>query len=121
MAFADPQTVTINAVAQTLPRISSGANSGVFQTGDTTAKLTVSHNYVSGRARRMLRLDHSKIAADPLMASVNVRLRGSVWLATDFPETGYTVAEAKQIVDALVAYLAASTGARATQLLGGEN
>jgi hypothetical protein len=69
----------------------------------------------------MLRLDHSKIAADPLMASTNVRLTGSVWLATDFPQTGYTVAEAKQIVDALTAYLTASSGARATQLLGGEN
>lgn len=121
MAFADPQTVTINAVAQTMPRTSSGVNSGAFQTGDSTVKLTVSHNYAKGRARRMLRLDHSKIAADPLMGSVNIRLNGAVYLVTDFPETGYTVPEAKQIVDALVAYLSASTGARATQLLGGEN
>lgn len=121
MAFADPQSVTINAVAQTLPRISSGVNNGVFQKDDSTVRLTVSHSYAKGRARRMLRLDHSKIAADPLMASTNVRLNGGVYLVTDFPETGYTVAEAKQIVDALTAYLTASSGARATQLLGGEN
>lgn len=121
MAFADPQTVTIDAVPQSLPRVSSGINSGVFQKDDTTLKLTVSHRYVGGRTRRMIRLDHSKIAADPLMASVNVRLRGSVWLAVDFPETGYTVAEAKSIVDALTAYLTDTSGARATQLLGGEN
>jgi hypothetical protein len=121
MAFADPQSVTINAVAQTLPRISSGVNSGVFQKDDATVKLTVSHNVAKGRARRMLRLDHSKIASDPLMAGVNVRQTGAVWLATDFPEVGYTVAEAKQIIDALTAYLTASSGARATQLLGGEN
>lgn len=121
MAFSDPQTVTINAVAQTLPRISSGQNSGVFQKDDATVKLTVSHSYGKGRARRMLRLDHSKTAADPLMAGVNVRATGAVYLVTDFPSVGYTIAEAKQIVDALTAYLTASTGARATQLLGGEN
>lgn len=121
MAFADPQSVTINAVAQSLPRVSSGTSSGVFQKDDATVKLTVSHNVGKGRARRMVRLDHSKIAADVLLSGVNVRQNGSVWLATDFPEQGYTVAEAKQIVDALTAYLTASSGARATQLLGGEN
>lgn len=120
MAFADPQTVTINAVAQTLPRISSEKNSGVFQKDDTTVKLSISHVYGS-RTRRVLRLDHSKIAADPLMASTNVRLGMSAYLVVDTPATGYTVAEAKQIVDALTAYLTASSGARTTQLLGGEN
>lgn len=122
MAFADPQSVTINSVAQTLPRISAGVASGVFQKDDATVKLTVSHNVKGGRARRMLRLDHSKIAGDPLITGTNTRYKGAVWIATDFPsEAGYTVAEAKQIVDALTAYLTASSGARATQLLGGEN
>jgi len=120
MAFADPQSVTINAVAQSLPRISSGTNAGVFQKDDTTVKLSVSHTY-GARNRRLLRLDHSKIAADPLVASTNVRLSMSAYLVVDVPATGYTVAEAKQVVDALVAYLAASSGARVTQLLGGEN
>jgi hypothetical protein len=45
----------------------------------------------------------------------------SVYLTVDTPVNGYTVAEAKYVVDALVAYLTASTGARVTQLLGGEN
>jgi len=30
MSFADPQSVTVNAVAISLPRTSSGVNSGVF-------------------------------------------------------------------------------------------
>jgi hypothetical protein len=34
---------------------------------------------------------------------------------------GYTVAEAKYIVDALTLWATASTGAKVTQLLGGEN
>jgi len=44
----------------------------------------------------------------------------SVYLVVDTPKVGYTVAEAKAIVDAFTAYCTASTGARITQLLGGE-
>jgi hypothetical protein len=45
----------------------------------------------------------------------------SAYLVIDVPKVGYTIAEQKQIVDALTAYLTASTGAKVTQLLGGEN
>lgn len=120
MSFADPQSVTINAVAQTLPRTSSGLNAGVFTKDDGTVKLSVSHQYAK-RTRRTVRLDFSKIAADPLISAQNIRYSMSAYLVVDLPVTGFTVAEAKQIVDALSAYLTASSGARVTQLLGGEN
>lgn len=120
MAFADPQSVTINAVAQSLPRTSSGVNAGVFTKDDGNVRLSVQHQY-GKRTRRTIRLDHSKIAADPLISSTNIKYSASVYLVTDAPITGYTVAEMKQLVDALTAYLTASSGARATQLLGGEN
>jgi hypothetical protein len=42
-------------------------------------------------------------------------------MVVDVPVFGYTVAEAKVIVDGLVAYLTASSGARVTQILGGES
>lgn len=119
MAFADPQSVTINAVAQTLPRISSGPNSGSFRKDDTTVGLSVSHQY-GKRVRRQVRLDHKKIAPD-VFTSDNREYTASVYLVVDHPVTGYTVAEQKQLVDALTAYLTASSGAKATQLLGGEN
>lgn len=120
MAFADPQSVTINAVANSLPRTSSGTNSGVFTKDDGLVKLTVSHQ-LGKRNRSMVRVDHSKIAADPLLAGVNVKASMAVYLVVDSPETGYTLAETKQVVDGLVAYLTASTGARVTQLLGRES
>lgn len=120
MAFADPQSVTINSVAQTLPRVSSGSNSGVFRKDDTTVELSVSHQY-GKRSRRTVRLNHKKIAADPLLSGTNVQYSMSAYIVVDMPPVGYTVAEAKQIVDALTAYLTASSGARTTQLLGGES
>jgi len=121
MAFADPQSVTINAVANSLPRTSSGVNSGIFTKDDGTVALTVSHQY-GKRTRRTIRIDHQKIVPDPLISSVNVRASMSVYIVVDLPPAGaYSVAEAKQIVDGLTAYLTASSGARTTQLLGGEN
>lgn len=120
MAFADPQSVTINAVAISMPRTSSAANAGTFTSNDGLVKESISHTY-GKRTRRVLRLDHSKIAADPLVTAQNQRYSMSAYLVVDIPTFGYSVAEAKQVVDGLVAYLTASTGARVTQLLGGEN
>lgn len=120
MAFADPQSVTINAVANSLPRISSGVNTGVFQKDDSLVKLSVSHQN-GNRIRRQLRLDHAKVGADPFLSGVNAKYSMSTYLVIDVPLVGYTIAEQKQVVDGLTAYCTASTGARITQLLGGEN
>jgi len=118
--FTDPQSVTINAVANSLPRISSGTLSGTYQKDDGLVKLSISHT-VGKRGRHFIRLDHAKVAADPLLAGVNVKASVAAWMVIDVPETGYSIAEQKQIVDALVAYLAASSGANVTKLLGNES
>jgi hypothetical protein len=121
MSFADPQSVTINAVAQSMPRVSSGDNSGTFQKDDGTYRLKVSHQY-GKRTRRTIRLDANKIAANPFDTSLNQQVSMSVYLVVDVPANGqgYTITETKQIVDGLTAYLTASSGAKVTQLLGGE-
>lgn len=120
MAFADPQSVTINAVPYSLPRVFvTKPNLGTFATGDGLVQLSVS-DQIGKRARRTIRLDHKKVAADPFVSGLNQSYSTSVYMVVDSPLTGYTIAEQKQIVDALVAYLTASSGARVTQLLGGE-
>jgi hypothetical protein len=119
MAFADPQSVTIDADTHTLPRISSGENTGAFQKDDTSVRLSVSHQY-GKRTRRQIRLDFNKIAPD-VFTSDNVEYSMSAYLVVDVPKTGFPVAEQKDIVDGLMGYLTGSSGARVTQLLGGEN
>lgn len=120
MSFADPQSVTINAVAISLPRTSSGVNSGTFTSSDGNARLSVSHAY-GKRIRRTIRLDSSKIASDPLLPAQNIKLSDSVYLVIDAPTSGVTNTELKQHVDGFLAALTASSGAKITQLLGGEN
>lgn len=120
MAYADPQSVTISGTANSLPRVSSGVNSGAFSKDDSTVQLSVSHAY-GKRTRRTARINHSKIAADPLQPTNNTKLSASVYIVVDTPVTGYTVAEAKAIVDGLTKWLTDTTGANTTKLLGGEN
>jgi hypothetical protein len=120
MAYADPQTVTVNAVAQSMPRVSSGVNTGAFSKDDGTYKLSVSHSY-GKRTRRVIRLDMNQIAADPLAAGINVKATAATYLVVDAPITGYTNAQLKLALDGFLAYLTASSGAKLTQLLGGEN
>jgi hypothetical protein len=119
VAFADPQSVTINAVANSLPRVGITSNVGTFQKDDGTVRLTVSQSN-GKRNRRSLRLDFQKVAADPFTTGVNNLYSMKAELVVDTPPTGFTITEQKQIVDALTAYLTASSGARVTQLLGGE-
>lgn len=117
--FAD-QTVTIAGTATPLPRVSSEKNSGTFKSNDGTITETVSHTY-GRRTRRMFRLDHSKVAPDPLISSQNIVHSMGAYLVVDTPLTGYTVAQQKEILDALIAQLSASSGALITKFLGGEN
>lgn len=119
--FADPQTVTINAIANTLPRTAFGTDTGSFSLDNRNIQLKFSHAYSSTRARRLVRLDHRKIAADPLNAAQNLQYQMNAYLVMDVPLIGYTVAEAKQPVDGLLTWLTASSGANITKLLGGES
>jgi urease gamma subunit len=119
MAFADPQSVTINSIAISLPRVGSGVGTGQFKANDGLVTLSVSH--ANGkRNRRTMRLEHHKTAADPFTGN-NVDYSMTFYVVADVPKYGYTVAEQKQVVDGFLAFLTASTGAKITQLLGGEN
>lgn len=118
--LSDPQSVTINAVAVQLPRVSTGPNTGTYQSNDGTVKETVSHTN-GRRHRRMFRIDHSKVAPDPLISSQNIVHSMGAYLVVDVPPTGYTVAEQKQVIDGLIAQLTASSGVLITKFLGGEN
>ncbi len=120
MAFSDPQSLTIGGTATSLPRVFSGGFEGQFATADSSTKLRISHA-IGKRYRRLLRVDSQKIISDPLNPNINVPTSMSVSLIVDVPKMGYSVADQKAIVDALTAYLAASSGANVTKFLGGES
>jgi hypothetical protein len=118
--FTDPQSVTINTVANALPRTGVGSSSAVYTKDDGNVKLSVSHAY-GKRTRRTARIDFRKTAADPMFPTQNTPYSMSAYIVADVPVVGFTISEQKQIIDGLTAWLTASTGANVTKLLGGES
>jgi hypothetical protein len=118
--FTDPQSVTINAVAQTLPRTDNDGQSATYTKDDGTVVLKVNHQETkNGRLRHAVKLDQSKIAADPFVAGTS-RLQGaSVTVVIDEPNAGqFTNAEMLLLAKALIAW---ATDANLTKVIAGES
>lgn len=86
--FTDPQSVTIDGAAHSMPRISSEGMKALYSEADETLKMTISHQESKGRTRHMVRLDMRVVAADPL-TSVNEYKSCGVYLVIDEPEFGF--------------------------------
>lgn len=118
--FTDPQSVTISGTAHTLARVSSDGSQSKYQNADGSVTEVISHGN-GRRFRRTFRINHSKVAPDPLFPAQNAPYSMSAMLIVDVPPTGYSVAEQKAVVDGLIAQLNASSGALITKFLGAEN
>lgn len=116
--YADPQSLTINAVAVSMPRVGSNnpTTSGVFRSGDAEYEFRVAQNSTANRFRREVRLTRRKVAADPISA-VNKEVSASVIIAVDEPKFGFTDVELGYLTSAIVAWF--NAGNR-DKLLGGE-
>lgn len=115
--LADPQTVTINAVATPLAKTSNGPTQNVFTAADGTKTMTTKQNVSAKRFRREVRLSQTKIAADPISA-VNAESGASVYLVIDEPRNGvFSDTEIGYLVEALKGWLIA---ANYNKVLGGE-
>jgi len=99
MALADPQTITVNAVAKVMPRVLSEAFHSVYELGDLTFKLEIRHRQVkrNGKSRVVSNVAFSqrKIVADPL-TTVNDYETFTDSVQFDRPEVGYSSTEISQ-------------------------
>lgn len=118
MAYADPQSVTINGVATPLPRTGLSLNEGAFDSANRETRLVVKHDASKARDRHVAKLSVTKIAADPLIPAQNVQSSYSVHIVVDAPKTGVPAADAVELAKALIAW---ATAANLTKLVGGES
>lgn len=93
--FADPQTVTINAVAKVMPKLTSTGLKSEYALADGTFKLTVSHLESRDRIRSMTRVDQRLVVPDPLTA-VNDFETLSTYYVIDRPLFGFSSAQVEQ-------------------------
>jgi len=123
MSLTDPQVITISGTPISMPLTSRQGDETEYTSGDGLTKFSVSHNVTAkGRARRVLRIDVRKIAADVFKPDENVEKSMSTYIVFDLPsEAGYTPTEAKAVSDGFIALLSASSGAVVTKLLAGES
>lgn len=115
--FAEPLSVTVNAVAQSLPRIDNPGGKAIYRKDDGSYLLTTSHVLGANRNRFTLRLDNTKLTTDPFVSANNVRVGCSAIVIMDMPVLGYTTTEMKDITLGLTSW---ATSVRLLQMLGGE-
>lgn len=125
MALTDPISITLNSVAVSLPKTSVGENKSAYTKDDGLVKISVSHQEVGknsgAKTRRVIRLDTTDVAADPLLAGINREVPFEAYLVIVDPKIGLTLAAKKDKVTSLLTYLTASSGAVLTKILGGES
>lgn len=119
--YADPQTLTIATVSTPLARVGNDQTSGTFSSADGVNGLRVSHTVTKSRKNDSVKLEVSKIVADPFVPAQNVPVAFSVSFSVNTPYQGVTKAEAKALGDSLAAWLTASSGANITKLVAGES
>lgn len=105
MAFADPQTLTINGVAKSLARISSNGLQSVYANQDESVVLTISHQVTkANRVRTLVRVDQRAVVTNPLDSSNDYdTLTMSVQI--DRPYYGFTSADVQYLEAALETWL----------------
>jgi len=120
MAFSDPQSVTISGTAISLPRVNTGNNGSEYLSSDGLVKLSASSTY-GRRTRRVLRLDHSKVTADPYLPAQNLKVSESIYIVFDIPQAGYSNTETLANYTAFKTAMTATSDLLITKLLGGES
>ena len=122
MAFTDPQSVTISGTATSLPRTVDDKLSSDYAKDDGSVKLRIRHMEQGSRRRDSFTLRQDLVVPDLFVTGVS-RSEYHQWnLTYDGPaKRTITVAQAKALGDALLAYATATSGAKVTQLLGGEH
>jgi hypothetical protein len=120
MAYADPQSITISGVTTPLPRVETAVGKSAYLSADGLIRLEASNAY-GRRTRRVLRVDHSKITADPFIPAQNTKVSMSNYIVFDVPVAGYTNAEALAVYTGFKTAFSASSDLLITKLLGGES
>lgn len=108
MALTDPQSITVNAVAQSMPRLLSSGLSTTYQKSDQTFELAIKHTpFVrdkKNRIRSLVTFSQKAIVADPLTAA-NDFDNVVISFQIDRPEFGFTATQIDHMRAGLATWL----------------
>ncbi len=121
MAYTDPQSVTVNAVPYSLPRVITGTTVGRFVSADAVREVTVDPRGTAKRRRNVVRFYTKRNVLDPLGSGLSTTVQSMVSVTIDRPNSGVTDVEIGQDLDGLVKWLTDASKANQLKLIAGEN
>lgn len=103
--FQDPQSITINAVAQSLSRIKTDGLSSTYSTSDGLYVLVLSHEITkANRVRSLIKLTQKKVVTNPL-DNTNDYDTTTIQITIDRPEFGWSATELGYLLSGLPAWV----------------
>lgn len=117
--LADPQSITIDGTALTLPRVLTGTREGLFE--NATSSLSTESTAKNGRLRSVTRLVQTKVTTDPLVSATNIVVHDSISLTINRPIQGYSDEDVLKQVSGFIAWLTAGTNTNLKKIIAGEN
>lgn len=119
--LADPQTITLNAVANNLNRVGNSETSAVYRNSDGTLELRTFRTTLKNRATRHgCSVTQNLVVADPLADGVNLNRSSTITFSMVVPEVGFDAATRLLLIDAVLDWLRASTDAVPVALTNGQ-
>jgi hypothetical protein len=125
--LSDPVSITVNSVAQSLPRISQNGQSSVYKKTDGTFRLDVSHqintqkrarNTSSGVqtvaqnvVRSLVKFTKRAIVADPVSSANDYEELG-ISIVISRPEVGFTATDLDQVWTGFKTWLDSTTSGK---------
>lgn len=117
--LSDPQTLTVNSVANSLPRINQDNNGAVYRLRASTSELVLSIKHSNGKIAggqmgegHVVKVEHTVFAT-----ATQPQMKFATWVVIQNPD-GYSLADAKYYLQGLTAFL---TSATIDKLLNGES
>lgn len=106
--LTDPQTITVNAVAKTMPRTLQQGTSSTYELADRTFALSIKHNSYKqdkkSRVKSLVVFSQRAVVPDPLTA-VNDYETVNVSFQIDRPDAGFTSVQIQQMVTGFESWL----------------
>lgn len=121
MAFADPQTVTIDGTASTLPRVFEKENVGSFIGPNQDVEMVIRPTLTKAmRRHQVVQLKVAKNATDPI-SGIGKRVESTMSIVLDAPVAGFSDAELVAAASGLITWATAGTNANLKKFVAGEN
>lgn len=118
MALTDPQTVTIDGTAFSLPRLAGDASRQPYVSADGLTKLVILQSN-GKRKRSAIRIEKTKSVTDPITGLSSYQ-DAAVYVMFDRPLVGFSNDELAKVFVGLSTAMTASTNAMTLKVLGGE-